>query len=98
MKPVAPVLPGVDLSEVVFAKDQPQYIPLPAFRSPEGDVTSRWRLTFRERLRILIFGDLWLTVATFGRPLQPVRLQVTPPAELEWLGRKVGIPDAEKKD
>ena len=30
MKPVSPVLPGYEMKEIVYAKDQPQYNPLPA--------------------------------------------------------------------
>jgi hypothetical protein len=58
---------------VVFAKDQPEYQPLPAFRNDGGmgEVTSCWRLSFRERLRILFTGNLWVSLATFGRPLTP---------------------------
>jgi hypothetical protein len=43
---------------VVFAKDQPEYQPLPALRlnTPEGEVISCWRLSFKERLHVLIFG------------------------------------------
>jgi len=58
---------------VVFAKDQPEYQPLPAYRdpSPEGQVISCWKLSFRERLRILFTGKLWVSLMMFGRPLTP---------------------------
>ena len=57
----------------VFAKDQPEYLPLPAFRddSPEGDVISCWQLSFRERFRILFTGKLWVSLRMFGKPLTP---------------------------
>lgn len=59
---------------VVFAKDQPEYLPLPAFRkeSPEGEVVTCWKLSWRERLRILFFGELWLSMLTFNKPLTPL--------------------------
>lgn len=58
---------------VVFAKDQPEYLPLPAFKSndPMGQVISCWELSFRERLRILFTGKLWVSLASFHKPLTP---------------------------
>lgn len=58
---------------VVFAKDQPEYKPLPAFRNEGGmgEVISCWKLSFRERIRLLFTGRLWLSLAMFGRPLTP---------------------------
>ncbi len=56
---------------VVFAEDQPQYTPLPAFRGPDGEVISAWRLTLWERLKLLVTGRLWLRQLTFRTPLQP---------------------------
>lgn len=60
---------------VVFAKDQPQYKPLPAFRNEDpngmGEVISCWEFSFKERLRILFFGKMWASLAMFGKPLTP---------------------------
>jgi len=58
---------------VVFAKDQPQYLPLPAYIGPDGIVITCWQMTWRERLRALFTGRMWLTVLTFNNPLQPLR-------------------------
>lgn len=74
MTPISPVIPGYDLPETVYAKDQPEYIPLPAHRTEDGLVITRWRLSLTERLRILFGGSLWLSILTFNRPLQPVKL------------------------
>ena len=79
MKPVTPIIPGIELPEIVFAKDQPEYIPLPAFRDDGGAVLTRWSLTWGERIRVFLSGNLWLTVLTFGRPLQPLKLEAIPP-------------------
>lgn len=80
MKPICPVIPGGFLiPEVVYAKDQPEYIPLPAWRGEDGKVVTRWKLTWRERLRVLMSGNLWLTILTFNRPLQPVMLHAECP-------------------
>lgn len=74
MKPMTPVVPGSTTPEVVYAKDQPEYIPLPAYRTDDGMVVTRWKLSIGDRLRLLIGGSLWLSVLTFNRPLQPVKL------------------------
>lgn len=79
MTPASPVLKRAEHPEIVYAKNQPPYIPLPAVRSDDGRVTTRWRLTWRERLTLLLRGDLYLQVLTFGGPLQPVKLSVTEP-------------------
>ena len=55
---------------VVFAKDQPQYLPLPAY-SAAGQVITCWRLTWRERFKLLVTGKLWLRQLTFSAALQP---------------------------
>jgi hypothetical protein len=66
---------------VVFAKDQPQYMPLPAFVSSNGSlVTSCWRMTWGERLRNLITGRVYVSLLTFGQPLQPQIISIKPPA------------------
>jgi hypothetical protein len=54
----------------VLAKDQPEYLPLPVCR--RGDRTiSCWKLTFRERVRLLFTGRLWLVQLNFEQALQP---------------------------
>lgn len=64
---------------VVIAKDQPEYRPLPAYRSPDGRIVCCWRLTWRERLSVLLRGKLWHQVLTFNGPLQPQLLSVEKP-------------------
>src|SRR5687767_2804087 len=87
MKPVSPVLVDnpLQLPEIVFAKDQPKYQPLPAIRTDDGIVVSRWSLTWRERLRVLFSGSIWLQLFMGldergrHRLLTPSYLQVKPP-------------------
>lgn len=73
MKPVnvAPPVP-VEGRHVVYAADQPEYQPLPAWRHADGRLVTRWRLTWRERIVALFGRDLYLEVSTFGQPLQPL--------------------------
>ena len=58
---------------VVYAKDQPEYQPLPAFKNdgPQGEVITCWKLSFMERLRILFKGEIWLSLMSFNKPLTP---------------------------
>lgn len=67
---------------LVIAKDQPQYRPMPAYRQPrdpEGRVICCWRLTWRERLKVLFSGVIWHHILTFNGPLQPQLLEVEKP-------------------
>jgi hypothetical protein len=66
----------------VIAKDQPEYLPLPAHRvanDPSGRIVSCWKLTWRERLSILVHGVIWHETLTFYEPLQPQKLSARKP-------------------
>lgn len=70
MKPIE--FPG---HNVVFAKDQPEYQPLPAMVLPEdGTVITCWELSPQELEVIKKTGVVYLKQLTFRRPLQPVLL------------------------
>jgi hypothetical protein len=79
MKPSSPIIPGEKLPETIYAKNQPEYQPLPVLRDEDGTVLSRWHCTWRERLRILITGDVYLWQLTFNQPLQPVNVEASAP-------------------
>ena len=66
---------------VVIAKEQPQYLPLPANVSagPEGIVITCWSMTFTERLKALWTGKIWVQQMAFGKPLQPQKISVEKP-------------------
>lgn len=55
---------------VVFAEDQPEYQPLPAYKDSgaNGEVITCWKLSFRERLRILFKGEMWLCLLSSANP------------------------------
>lgn len=59
---------------VTFARNQPEYLPLPVWFNPteRGEAVSCWRLTWRERVKVLFTGRLWLSVCTYHHPLQPL--------------------------
>jgi len=57
---------------IIFAKDQKPYLPLPAYQ--EGDnIIHCWQLSFKERIKILITGKLWIHILNFKQPPQPIR-------------------------
>lgn len=79
MTPSTPIVPGYSLPETVYAKDQSEYLPLPTYKQEDGTVLSRWHCTWRERLRILLTGDVYLWQLTFNQPLQPVNVEAFAP-------------------
>jgi hypothetical protein len=69
----------------VLGKNQP-YRPLPVHINRDGGnypVTSCWKLTFRERVKLLFTGRLWLQQLTFGKLLQPQLPSLEKPFENE---------------
>lgn len=77
---LTPIDPDIALLEaVVYAKDQPQYNPLPVRKSADGEVVSCWKPNWRARLAILFGGNFNLTMVTFNLPLQPIRVSVDKP-------------------
>lgn len=63
---------------VVWAKDQPPYLPLPAY-TDASETISLWQLSWRERLAVLFKGRLWLRQRNFGKALQPQMPSVDSP-------------------
>ena len=70
-----------DEQTIVIAKDQLEYLPLPAhqFNDVKGTIAFCWKMTLRERIKVLFTGVLWHQVLTFNQPLQPQLLEVEKP-------------------
>lgn len=69
---------------VVFAKDQPEYVPLPAMKvpnDPQGLIITKWQLSPEELERVKETGTIHLSMLTFNQPLQPVLLTVDFPTD-----------------
>ena len=67
---------------VIIAKDQPEYLPLPAHlfaHDSSGRIACCWHLSFKERLKVLFRGVIWHEILTFNEPLQPQLLGVDKP-------------------
>lgn len=64
---------------VVFAIDQPEYIPLPAVVSEDNPnvIVTEWSFDDDEKAIVAAGGHLFLQQLTFGQPLQPINLQVS---------------------
>jgi hypothetical protein len=58
---------------VTYAENQPEYIALPAHRDGGGVVTSCWKFSLRERIKILLGAKFYWQQLTYGQPLQPVK-------------------------
>lgn len=85
MTPTREIIPNIDFSPVMVAKDQPEYQTLPtAFvKGAEGMRVTRWKLTWRERIRVLFSGSLWLSLLTFNGPLQPSMIYTECPISID---------------
>lgn len=89
-----PIKPETGAPEKTMAENQEEYHSLPVAEYAEGVLLSRWRLNDEERERITNGEDLYIAFWTFGRPLQPVNVQVGPdgweqekPVEVKALAR-----------
>jgi hypothetical protein len=79
---------GLEQQEVVYAKNQPEYVPLRTLTSsgPERKVISRWTLTPEQRKAVAEGADIYLQLLTFGAPLQPIVMAVGEGSEdLDWV-------------
>lgn len=67
MHPMSPVVKGFEELETVLAKNQPEYQPLPVIwcHDDTGTVISKWKLTWKERIRLFFTGELYLSQLTF---------------------------------
>ena len=63
----------------VYAKNQPEYLPLPSHKTSDGVVTSCWGFSLKERLIVMFTGRVFLQCLTFNNPLQPLKMSVGNP-------------------
>jgi hypothetical protein len=74
-----PVIDGLEQYELVMAKGQPQYNPLRCLvgNTEHGERLSRWTLSPEQREAIAAGADIFLELATFNMPMQPIRMAVS---------------------
>lgn len=58
---------------VVYAKDQPEYQPLPALKTEDGLVITCFELTDEEVEQVVKNRRFYFSQLTFNQPLQPMR-------------------------
>lgn len=69
-------------SNMVLAKDQPQYVPLPVHvnpMDPDVPVTACFELSEEEIVQIVATKRIWHTQICFGQAVQPIRMSTTKP-------------------
>ena len=76
----------------ILAKDQPPYLPLPAFVNKEETI-SLWKMTWLERIRVLFSGKVWVRQLNFGQPLQPQKLCILDIEKPTFIYRVVSTED-----
>ena len=76
---------------VTYAENQPEYLPLPAHKTSDGEVTSCWGLSFFERLKVAVTGRIYLSVLTFNQPLQPIEMLTKKPKKELLCGKEHGL-------
>lgn len=93
LRAASSIHPDLKSFEVVFAKDQPEYLPLAAVRSsyPDGKVLSRWPLSREQRDAIADGADIYLELLTFNRPLQPIVMFVTDSLNVDYIKADYGL-------
>lgn len=107
MKPVSPVLIGYEnnVLEKRIAENQPQYQTLPALPIASelpGTILTRWEISDEELETLRETKSVYLYVATFHQPLQPVYMTVKTPPAIEVDESYVdavrdGVPDIQGK-
>ena len=53
---------------VEIAKDQDEYLTLPAYKADDGTMVTCQGLSFCERLKVLFTGKIWMSELTFNKP------------------------------
>jgi DNA repair exonuclease SbcCD ATPase subunit len=61
---------------IEIAKDQPQYMTLPAYRDDDGVITTVWELDEEEKKKITEHSFICFQQHTFNQPMQPINLWV----------------------
>lgn len=76
------VAPRTGAEEITIAESQEEYKTLVAaiYETPEGHqiLLTRWKLSVEEVNRIINGEDIYVSLMTFGTPMQPILVQVGP--------------------
>lgn len=83
MKPVSPVIDGLQEQEILIAKDQPEYGTLPALKADEGYILSRWEVTDEDLANITKTRSVYLYLDVGEGPVPPMSLETAHPIKSE---------------
>ncbi len=76
------IAPDTGAPEITVAEEQEEYMTLTAavyeFADGAQGLLTRWRPTDEELRKLIAGEDLYLLQLTFGKPMQPIKLQVGP--------------------
>lgn len=61
-----------DGCNTIFAKDQPEYTPVYAFKDEQGNVVTCWELSNEDFEKLVETRRIYLSIKTFNNPLQPL--------------------------
>lgn len=59
---------------IIFAESQKEYYNLPAYKAEDGMVLSCWKLSFIDKIKVILTSKIFLQVLTFNEPLQPLKM------------------------
>lgn len=80
-----PIAPRVGLPEVMLAEEQPEYltvcVAMVTYTDGTQGIMTRWKLSDEEKAKIAAGEDIYLSLLTFGQPMQPITLEIGRP---EW--------------
>ena len=62
-----------------YAEGQPEYLNLPVHKAEDGLITTCWKLSFTERIKVVFTGRIFLQVLTFNKSLQPLKMLARKP-------------------
>lgn len=57
---------------VIFGANQPEYLPLPALRMPDGEVITCWEFSEEELKDVIKNKCMFFKQQTFNQSLQPI--------------------------
>ena len=80
-----PVAPRVGFPEAMFAEEQPEYlticVAMVTYKDGTQEIMTRWKLSDEEKAKVAAGEDIYLSLLTFGEPMQPIKLEIGRP---EW--------------
>lgn len=75
--------PEYPWKKVVFGHTEDAELPLRGIMAADdlrlGLATTRWTLSWKERLMVLFTGSVWVQILTYHQPIPPIKLLASEP-------------------